>query len=190
MCSSNWRFCVQNLRNGVAEYFCRQAYAGRGLGTGLHPELHSSVPLQSLNGYEPAASEGQAPAPRACLHRSHARRPAVPLQELDEGVHLGHLGHLTSESSKEYKSHRHMTLRPAFERAMLCSALARHWDGQSAWHRGTLAGPGPASPLGCDRLCQDVSDPASLSHLRKRRSDCRWQWGPDSSIHGWRGPGR
>ena len=60
-----------------------------------------------------------------------------------------------------------MTLRPAIERAMLCLALARHWDGQSAWHRragpsrhGTLrlarAGSGPAALQGYDLLCQAV----------------------------------
>ena len=44
-----------------------------------------------------------------------------------------------------------------------------------------MTGPGPASLPGCDLLCQAVSDP-SLSHSRKRRSDCRGKWGPESST--------
>ena len=89
-----------------------------------------------------------------------------------------------------------MPLRPAIrvELAMFCLALARPWDGQSAssWHRragpgrrGALrlarAGPGPRSLLDYGLPCQAVSDP-SLGHSRKRRTDCRWQWGPESSI--------
>ena len=102
---------------------------------------------------------------------------------------------LASKSRKKCSAHWHMTLRPAIERAMLCLALARHWDCQSTLHR--QAGPGRAAvawsgwpgkdpgkrhlALTCAVLCQTASDP-SLSHSRKRRSDCRWQWGPGSSI--------
>ena len=108
----------------------------------------------------------------------------MPSQEF-EGVRPSHLSHLASKSRKQHSATWHRTLRPAIE-------LARHWDSQSAWHRrtgqgrrGTLrqawAEPGPASLLGFDLLCQAVSDP-SLSHSRKRRSDCRWQLGPEWNI--------
>ena len=93
-----------------------------------------------------------------------------------------------------------MTLRPAIERAMLRSALAQHWDGQSAWQR--RAGPGrsgtprlararlgPASPLGCDRLPQPMSDP-SPSHSRRTRWRRRSRRAPAPWSRTARSPGR